>query len=62
MTLICIGALLSGCDALTINTYCDIAQPMPLATEGTVEWLIKNDRSLLTDVIVHNETHARVCN
>ena len=53
--------LLSGCARLTTDSYCDIASEMYFDTDRTVSWLLANDRSLLVDIIVHNETTRRVC-
>jgi hypothetical protein len=30
-------------------------------SQRTVDWLVVNDRDLLVDVIVHNETQERIC-
>jgi len=52
-------ALVSGC--VSADSYCDIAAPMYFDTDNTVSWLLQNDRSLLVDIIVHNETTRRIC-
>jgi hypothetical protein len=61
MTLGLSVALLSGCATITGGSYCDLAKPHMFKSEGTVDMLMQHDRQLLTDTIVHNETHARIC-
>jgi len=51
----------AGCATLTTDSYCDIASPLYFDTEQTVSWLLQNDRTLLVDIIVHNETNRRIC-
>lgn len=54
--------LLSGCGAtIAGDTYCDIASPLYFDSMKTAEWLIEHDRKLLTDIIINNETHERLC-
>ena len=53
--------MLSGCASLTTDSYCDIASPLYFDTDETVSWLLRNDRTLLVDIIVHNETTKRIC-
>jgi hypothetical protein len=43
------------------DSYCDIAGPLLFDSQKTVDWLLANDRTLLVDVIVHNETQDRIC-
>lgn len=43
------------------DSYCDIAKPHLFADENTVDWLLRNDRALLVDTTVHNETYDRLC-
>ena len=52
---------LAGCARLTTDSYCDIASPLYFDTDETVSWLLRNDRTLLVDIIVHNETNRRIC-
>ena len=54
-------ALLSGCGMTTADSYCDIASPLYFDDNNTVDWLLQNDRALLVDIVVHNETNARIC-
>jgi hypothetical protein len=61
MMLIFITAPLAGCGTVTINTYCDTTKALYFDTDATPEWLLANDRGLLTDIIVHNETRERIC-
>ena len=51
---------LAGC-VTTTDSYCDIASPLYFDTEETVSWLLQNDRTLLVDIIAHNETKRRIC-
>ena len=50
--------LLSGCLG---STECDWSRTIPFGGQPTIDWLLENDRGLLTDVVVHNETRGRVC-
>ena len=60
--LVCLTALLSGCGmTISSDSYCDIAGPLLFDSQKTVDWLLSNDRTLLVDVIVHNETQDRIC-
>ncbi len=55
-------ALLGGCGAkISGDTYCDLARPLLFDGKDTVGYLLKHDRILLVDILVHNETSARVC-
>ena len=53
--------LLAGCARSLDGDYCDIATPHLMKSEETVRWLLTNDRQLLVDTVVHNETHERLC-
>ena len=53
-------ALVAGCGAID-GDYCALATPIYMQDEATVDWLISNDRLMLVDVLIHNETNARVC-
>jgi hypothetical protein len=50
---------MSGC--AKSDGYCDIASPLYFDTDETVSWLLRNDRTLLVDITVHNETTKRIC-
>jgi hypothetical protein len=50
----------AGC-VKTSDSYCDIASKLYFDDSTTVDWLLQNDRSLLVDIIVHNETNTRIC-
>jgi len=52
---------LAGCGAITGGSYCDVSKPLLFDNETTVDWLLDNDRNLLQNIIVHNETNARIC-
>jgi len=56
-----LSVLLSGCATITGGSYCDLAKPHMFKSSDTVDILMQYDRQLLTDTIVHNETHARIC-
>ena len=57
----CLSVLVSGCGKLTVNSYCDIASPHYFKSEATINALMKIDRDLLVDTVVHNETYERLC-
>jgi len=59
MTPILLIGLMSGC--AKSDGYCDIASPLYFDTDETVSWLLRNDRTLLVDITVHNETTKRIC-
>ena len=50
----------AGC-VKTSDSYCDIASKLYFDDDATVDWLLRNDRGLLVDIIVHNETNTRIC-
>ena len=52
---------LAGCVKVGTNSYCDIASPLYFDSLKTAEWLIEHDRKLLTDIVINNETHERLC-
>ena len=60
LTLTLLTGLVSGC-VKTSDSYCDIASPLYFDSQQTVTWLAENDRSLLTDVVIHNEQVTRIC-
>lgn len=60
-TLSFLTGLLGGCGTVTTNSYCDLTTPLYFDTQKTTDWLLKNDRHLLADIVVGNETYARVC-
>ena len=53
--------LMSGCAKISGDSYCDITGPLFFESERTIDWLIENDRNLLSDIMVSNETFERVC-
>ena len=53
-----LAGLLGGC---VVTTECDWARTISFGGQPTIDWLLENDRELLTDVVVHNETRERVC-
>jgi len=60
-TLVLLTGLLAGCARTLDGDYCDIAVPHLLGGEATIKWLVANDRQLLVDTIIHNETYERLC-
>ena len=61
MTMALLAVPLAGGAKITGDTYCDIASPLYFDSEATPEWLLKHDRDLLVDIVVHNETNERLC-
>jgi hypothetical protein len=57
----CASALLAGCGIRMTDSYCDVAKPHFFSSQDTVDWLLNNDRELLVDTTVHNETYDRLC-
>ncbi len=53
--------LLSGCAKISGDSYCDITSPMFFEHEDVVDMLMNEDKKLLTDILIHNETHKRIC-
>lgn len=49
----------AGCGVVT--TECDWTRTIPFGSQQTVDWLLENDRNLLADVVIHNETKERLC-
>ena len=60
-TVILSSVLLSGCAKISGNSYCDISSPMYFEDEVVVDMLMHEDRKLLTDILIHNETFTSVC-
>ena len=61
MTPLLLLALLSSCAKISGDSYCDITGPLLFESERTIDWLIENDRPLMQDIMVSNETYQRVC-
>lgn len=59
--LVLASVLVGGCANLATNSYCDVASPMHFGQQSTVDWLLRNDRQLLVEIVVNNETHERLC-
>lgn len=57
---LCVTALLSGCVTAS-GDYCTLARPIYFSDQKTVDWLLENDRPVLTDITVHNEQMERLC-
>lgn len=60
MMCILLSVLVSGC-VTTASEYCDVVSPILFGNDETVDWLLDNDRSLLEDIIVHNEQASDLC-
>ena len=61
MTLTSFSLLASGCAKISGDTYCDLTSPIMFDGDEIVAYLVKSDPQLLKDVIIHNETHEKVC-
>ena len=59
-TIILLMLLVGGC-ATTTSNYCDVASPLYFGSEETIQYLVKHDRPLLSDIVAHNETTERLC-
>lgn len=59
MMLALASGLLAGCTVVT--TECTWSEYLRFGSMDTVEWLLVNDRELLTDIVVHNEARERIC-
>lgn len=55
------SVVVSGCAKITADSYCDVAAPILFGSDATVDYLMGKDQPFLIDVIVHNETHERLC-
>lgn len=45
-----------------MNSYCEVVTPLYFDNTETVDWLMDNDRELLEDVLIHNESITGICN
>jgi len=61
MTLTSFSLLASGCAKISGDTYCDLTSPIIFDSDEVVDYLIQRDKKLLRDIIIHNETHKKVC-
>ena len=61
MTSVCLIALASGCAQTTTGDYCDLADPSEFSSSQTIDWLMANDRRLLEQIVIQNETYKRLC-
>ena len=61
MTLASLTVLTSGCAKITADTYCDVASPIYFTGSDSIDLLMREDKELLVDVMIHNETHERIC-
>jgi hypothetical protein len=60
-TLTSCSLLVSGCAKISGDTYCDLTSPLIFDSDEVVDYLIESDTKLLRDIIIHNETHEKVC-
>jgi hypothetical protein len=62
LTILTLFSLLaSGCAKISGDTYCDLTSPIIFDSDEVVDYLIERDAKLLRDIIIHNETHEKVC-
>lgn len=61
MTLPLLIGLTAGCARITADTYCDVASPIYFTGTESIDLLMREDKDLLVDVMIHNETHERIC-
>jgi hypothetical protein len=61
MILTLLIGLTSGCAQTTSGDYCDIASPILFADKDVVKYLSQNDTILLREIVIHNETQAKLC-
>jgi len=54
-------ALVAGCASVPAGDFCDVATVKTFESEATPEYLVRNERALLIDVLVENEYGARNC-
>jgi len=52
--------LLAGC-AQPEGNYCDIASTLYFESNQVVDYLAENDENLLREIVIHNETRAKLC-
>ena len=50
-----------GCAQKTSGNYCDIASPLYFENQDVVKFLSQNDTILLREIVIHNETQAKLC-
>lgn len=51
---------LGGCMKVTGN-YCDLSTTLYFNSEQIVDYLSENDEGLLREIVINNETRARLC-
>ena len=61
MILSLVIVLPTGCAKISGDSYCDITSPLFFKNDDIVDYLIKNDRALVSDIMVSNETYQRIC-
>ena len=52
--------LLAGCTQPEGN-YCDIVSTLYFESNQVVDYLSENDENLLREIVIHNETRAKLC-
>ena len=62
MTLSLVSGL-AACSGATTTTseYCDIAFPLRLDHETTIDYLVADESQFVREVLAHNETHEELC-
>jgi len=58
--LILVAVLLAGCVKPQGN-YCDLTTTLYFDEGQVVDYLAENDDGLLKEIVIHNETRARLC-
>ena len=61
-TLSCLIAL-GACSGTTVTSeFCDVAVPLRLDHDTTIDYLIADEPQFVREVLAHNEIHAEMCN
>ena len=60
MTLSLVSGL-AACSVETTSEYCDIAFPLRLDNETTIDYLVADEPQFVREVLTHNETHEELC-
>lgn len=53
--------LASGCEKTNGDTYCDLTSPILFGSNEVVNYLIERDNDLVRGIVLHNETHGKMC-
>lgn len=60
-TILITAFAMGGCGTRTTSSFCDIYSPIYFDEQETVDWLFKNDRLLVEEIVIQNETWAELC-